>query len=110
MTQGHFEYALLFVLVAVGSGADGRSVRRELERRTGREVTHGAIYSVLSRLEDRGLVESWFGDETPKRGGRRPKHYALTSAGAAALAVGHEELGRLSDGLLEELQRLVIQG
>lgn len=106
MTVGHFEYGLLLVLLALGDGADGRSVRKELERRTGRQVTHGAVYAVLARLEQRELVNSWFGQETPRRGGRRPKHYRITPLGADSLARAHAQLGRLADGLGDELARL----
>ena len=103
---GRFEYALLCVLVALGPGATGRAVRIELEKRSARRVTHGAAYSVLSRLERRELVESWFGTQTPERGGRRPKHYALTAQGVRTLARAHGELERVSAGLVAGLDRL----
>ena len=106
MILGHFEYALLFSLVALGPDASGRAVRSELQSRTGRDVTHGAVYSVLTRLEERGLVESWFGEETPARGGRRPKHYRITPEGAETLARAHEQLAHLSQGLIEKLGTL----
>jgi len=37
--------------------------------RTGREVSTGAIYATLGRLETKGYLNSSLGDPTPERGG-----------------------------------------
>ena len=56
------------------------------EERTGRNVLPGAVYTIMERLRDRGLVASYTGDATPERGGRRRKHYRLLPAGEVTLA------------------------
>ncbi len=82
---GEFEQLILFSLIHLGSDAYGVSVRKLILERTGREVSSGAIYTTLERLEKRRLVKSTFGEPTPARGGRRKKFFALEPAGAIAL-------------------------
>ncbi len=82
---GEFEQLILFSLIHLGSDAYGVSIRKLILERTGREVSSGAIYTTLERLEKRGLVKSTFGEPTPARGGRRKKFFALEPAGAIAL-------------------------
>jgi PadR family transcriptional regulator, regulatory protein PadR len=102
---GELEYGLLFALVACGAGANGRALRSELARRTGHEVSAGACYTVLERLEAKGLVRSWLGESTPARGGRRSRSYALEPAGARALLTANERLTAAAAGLLPALRR-----
>ena len=55
---GDFEQMILFALVALGEEAYGASIRREIVSRSGREVSAGAVYTVLERLERSALVTS----------------------------------------------------
>jgi DNA-binding PadR family transcriptional regulator len=82
---GEFEQIVLIVLARLGGESYGVPIRREIERRTKRTVGVGAVYATLSRLEAKGLIESWVGDPTPERGGRRKNHVRLTAKGAAEL-------------------------
>ncbi len=50
---GEFEQLILFSVLQLGEGAFGVSIREEIAGRTGREVSSGAIYTTLGRLEDR---------------------------------------------------------
>jgi PadR family transcriptional regulator, regulatory protein PadR len=106
---GELEYGLLFALVACGDGANGRALRAELARRTGHEVSAGACYTTLERLEAKGKVTSWLGESTPARGGRRSRAYALEPAGARALLQTHEQMAAAAAGLLPALRRHVPQ-
>lgn len=105
-TLGEFEQLVLFALVALGDTAYGASVRREIESRTGRSVSAGAVYTVLERLESNDLVSSWVGEPTPERGGRRKKHYHVTPAGASLLRQARDELLNMSRGLDARLDRI----
>ena len=82
---GEFEQLVLFAVLQV-EDAYGATIRAEIERRTSRSVSAGAIYTTLERLEARGLVASTWGEPTPERGGKRKRHYTLKPAGRAALA------------------------
>lgn len=74
------ELVLLSVLIAAPE-AHGPSLQQLLAEEAGREVSLGAIYTALERLGRKGLVNSELGDPTPVRGGRRKRHYQLTSEG-----------------------------
>jgi PadR family transcriptional regulator, regulatory protein PadR len=108
MTQpiGEFEQLILFALVRLGPEAYGVSLRREIETRTAREISPGALYTALDRLEKRGLVVSRLGDPTPERGGKRKRLYSLQPAGERALARVYESLRLMSSGLGARLRAL----
>ena len=102
---GEFEQLVLFAMLRLDKEACGVAIHDEIEARTGRGVSPGAIYTTLGRLEERGLVASVVMTPVPGKVGRPRKHYSLRPAGARALqdaygsiqalAVGH--LSRLSD-------------
>lgn len=101
---GEFEQMVLLAILHVGDGAYGLAIRRELEARTGREVSHGAAYVTLERLAKKGLVETWMGEPTPQRGGRSKRHFSVTPAGVEALRESHRAMQSLRSGLEEILE------
>ena len=70
---GELEQVVLFAVVRLGGETHGAPVVEEIEERTGRRVSPGALYTVLGRLESKGFVESWIGDTVPDRGGAAAK-------------------------------------
>jgi DNA-binding PadR family transcriptional regulator len=74
------ELVLLSVLIAAPD-AYGPLLQQILTEDAGRKASLGAIYTALDRLAKKGLVRSELGDPTPVRGGRRKRHYELTSLG-----------------------------
>lgn len=106
---GDFEQLLLFALLRLEGDAYGVTIRRDVERRTGRPVSLGAVYTALRRLERRGLVRSHVGEPTPERGGRRKRYYRLEPGGARALRTSYEELIAMSRGLAPKLARLAAE-
>jgi PadR family transcriptional regulator, regulatory protein PadR len=105
-TLGEFEQMILFALLALGDEAYGATIRREIEERAGREVSPGAVYTVLDRLERSALVSSYVGAPTSERGGRRRKHYRLRPEGARLLAEARARMQRMEEGLLGRLRDL----
>ena len=73
---GEFEQAVLLA-VAHLDDAYGVTIRREIARRTERDVAIGALYTALERLERKGYLTSVMSDPTPERGGRSKRHYTL---------------------------------
>ena len=61
---GEFEQLILFALVELEGDAYGASIGREIERRTNRQVSAGAIYTALDRLVARDLVTGEVGSWT----------------------------------------------
>lgn len=106
MSVGEFEQILLFALVRRRGEAHGAALMEEIEARTGRSVSQGALYNALDRMEAKGWVDAWIGDSTPARGGRRRKVYRLQAAGARELRSAHEDLRRMSQGVLPRLDAL----
>jgi PadR family transcriptional regulator, regulatory protein PadR len=101
---GAFEHLLLLALVRLGDGTYGVPIRDELEARTGRLVSPGAIYTALDRLEQRGLVRSQLGEPTPARGGKRKRCYRLTAKGSVALRDAHGAIAHMTQGIKPKLQ------
>jgi len=102
---GEFEQLLLFALVRLGDDAYGVTLRQEIETRTNRVVSAGAVYTAMERLEARGFVSSAIGEPTPQRGGKRKKHYKLEKAGAKALARSYNSLSAMAHGVAPKLAR-----
>jgi DNA-binding PadR family transcriptional regulator len=105
-TLGSFEQLVLLAILRVGEGAYGVSVQEEIERVTGRDVTPGALYRALDRLEERGLVESGTGEPTAERGGRRRRTVAVTPEGARELGEALDGVRGMADGLDARIRRL----
>ena len=59
---GEFEQLVLLALLRLGDEAYGMTVRREIEERAARDVSIGAVYATLDRLEEKGLVKSRLGE------------------------------------------------
>lgn len=106
MPRGGLEQIALFALVRLGGEAHGPALVQEIERRTGRSISPGALYTVLDRLSEKGYVEGWIGDSTPARGGRRRKVYRVLPEGARALLEWYEGIRALADGTSERLEGL----
>jgi PadR family transcriptional regulator PadR len=100
---GEFEQLILFALLRLNDEAYGVSIRAEIEARTGRTVSSGAIYTALGRLENRGYVTSRVGEATSSRGGRRRKYYTLEQVGALALHDTYSTVREMARGLVPRL-------
>jgi DNA-binding PadR family transcriptional regulator len=98
-TLGEFEQLVLLALMRLGADAYGVSICQDIADRTGRDVSLGAVYKTLERLEDKGLVSSRIGEPTPERGGRRKKHYQLLAAGQRAVRESLTALRRMTEGI-----------
>ena len=96
---GEFEHIVVLALLRLGERAYGVTVRQEIEKRTGREVSIGAVYATLDRLEAKGYVQSLLGDPTPERGGRSKRFFHLTATGVAVVNRTHTALQRMTEGL-----------
>jgi DNA-binding PadR family transcriptional regulator len=96
---GEFEHIVILALLRLGARAYGVTVRQEIEARAGREVSIGAIYATLDRLEAKGYVKSQFGEPTPERGGRSKRFFRVTAKGMSAVNRTHREIQSMTQGL-----------
>ena len=90
---------VLLAVVRLGGTAYGVTITEEIGGRTGRDVSLGAVYKTLERLEDKGFVAARIGEPTAERGGRRKKHYRVLAAGQRALRDSVHAIRRMTEGL-----------
>jgi DNA-binding PadR family transcriptional regulator len=96
---GEFEHIIVLALLRLENRAYGVTVRREIEFRTKREVSIGAVYATLDRLETKGYVTSHRGDPTPERGGRSKRFFRVTAKGMTAVNRTQRVLRSMTEGL-----------
>lgn len=82
---GEFEEVVMLTVAILAKEAYGFGIIEEIETRLSRTVSIGALQTVLKRLEEKGYLESQFGEATTVRGGRRRRYYHLTSTGISTL-------------------------
>jgi DNA-binding PadR family transcriptional regulator len=100
---GEFEKLVMLAVLHLGPEAYGATILREMEERTGRAVSAGAVYVALRRLEKKGLVTSRLGDPSPRRGGRPKRFFAVNPEGIEALRRAQEDWTAMANGLEEVL-------
>ena len=98
-TLGSFELVVLAAVLRLGTNAYGVTVSDEIHERTGNEVSIGAVYTTLERLERKGFVSSRMGEKTVERGGRRKKYFRAEANGILALRNTREQTDRMLSGL-----------
>ena len=96
---GEFEQIVLLAILRLGQEAYGVPIRLEIERRTGRAVTVGALYRTLDRLEDKRYISSAFSDPTPERGGRSKRYFTVRPRGLRTLRASRQALSAMWEGL-----------
>ena len=96
---GPLEHIILIALVRLKERAYGMTVRREIEERTGRDISIGAVYATLERLQGKGYVSSSIGEPTPERGGRAKRFFRIEPRGEKALRASHDVIRKMTHGL-----------
>ncbi len=99
-----FELYVMLAIARLGDDGYGAAVRQEIERRTGRPVSIGALYAMLSRLEAKGLL-TLRTVTVEGQPGRARRYTRLTPRGTAAMRHSATMLSRMMDGLRLELGR-----
>jgi PadR family transcriptional regulator len=100
---GEFEHMVLLAVLRLDENAYAVTVREEILRHTGRELSRGSIYITLDRLESKGFLKSRLGEPTPERGGRAKRYYMLRPAAIKALKESRQALESLWRGLEAKL-------
>jgi DNA-binding PadR family transcriptional regulator len=74
-------------------------VRDEIVRRTGRDVSRGAVYVTLDRMERKRYLRSRLGEPTRARGGKARRMYTVAAPGMKALRAALTQTQSMLDGL-----------
>jgi PadR family transcriptional regulator PadR len=101
---GEFEQIVLLAVLRLGENAYGVPIRHEIEFRTRRTVSVGALYSTLDRLEAKGYLSSRFADPTAERGGRSKRFFRVGPLGLRAVKRSQHALAVMLEGL--DLQKV----
>jgi DNA-binding PadR family transcriptional regulator len=96
---GELELVILMALMRLGDGAYGAAIRAEIRDATHRDVSPGAVYATLARLEARGLLRSYVGDPTGNRGGRARRHFEMRKSGVAEVRRAWSQYSTLALGI-----------
>jgi PadR family transcriptional regulator, regulatory protein PadR len=96
---GEFETAVLLAIVHLRGRGYGLSIADEIERRTGKPVSFGAVYATLDRLQRKGLISSELGEPTPKRGGKPRRFYRIEAPGERSLREAQSVAERMWAGV-----------
>jgi DNA-binding PadR family transcriptional regulator len=96
---GEFEHIVVLALLRLEDRAYGVTVRQEIQARINRDVSIGAVYATLNRLQAKGYVKSFRGDPTPERGGRSKRFFRITAKGVAAVNRTQSALQSMTEGL-----------
>jgi PadR family transcriptional regulator PadR len=100
---GEFEELTLLAVLALADAAYAVIVQEHIERQAAREVSLGAVYAALDRMERKGFVRSALGEPTTERGGKRRRVYAVTAPGLRAV----REAKRTREALWNAVPRAV---
>lgn len=102
---GELEELVLLTVGILYPEAYGVAVMDEIEKQASRSLNISAVHSVLTRLEEKGLLKSKMSDPTEERGGRRKRIFVLTAAGKRAL----EEANELRTQLFNQIPKMALQ-
>ena len=89
------EEQILLAILFLKADAYLVAIRRYLSELMKKEWSIGAVHIPLKRLEEARVVESFMGEATAIRGGRRKKIYQVSKLGLLALS----ENKKISDSL-----------
>ncbi len=96
--MGEFEQLVLLAVIRLENRAYGMEIREEIEQRTGRDVSYGAVYTALRRLANKGYLTYELGPPSSERGGRAKKYFSVEPAGRGALRETRAALDTMWEG------------
>lgn len=98
------EFELLVMLSAVRLGPDEAytvSIARDITQRTGRTVRRANVFTVLQRMEAKGLVSTHLSEPRDERGGRPRRLVAVEPEGLAAVRATTDAIRAMVDGVAD---------
>jgi len=96
------EELLLLAICNLKDDAYGVEILKYVSEKTGTEWSIGSIYVPLDRLARLGYVESYLGEPTAKRGGKKKRYFRITKLGLKTL----KENKRVHDEMWSEMPNL----
>jgi len=97
---GEFEILVMAAILRQAGKAYGTTIKSEIEERTGRSPSLGALYATLTRLESKKYIKSKMGEATAERGGRAKRYYSLEPVGHSLLEKSITSMRNMTEGLV----------
>jgi PadR family transcriptional regulator, regulatory protein PadR len=94
-----FELLVLLAVLGLQDAAYPLAIGDAIETKTKRKASRGAVLITLERLEDKGLVTSWYGDPTPVRGGRAKRFFRPKPGAIQAVRASLGRIETMTEGL-----------
>ena len=79
------EQMILAAIIVLEKDAFGVSIRKKVEKLTGKRLMYGTLYNALDQLLRKGYVSKTKGKSSSSRGGRPRIYYTMTPVGKKAL-------------------------
>ena len=83
---GFLEETILLLILSMEEEVYGFSVSEAYQKHMGKSISISAVHTVMSRLEKKGLIQSYMGGATEERGGRRKRIFNATAKGREVIA------------------------
>lgn len=96
---GDFEHLVLLAVMRLVDAGYGLAIRDEIVGRTHRDVSTGAVYTTLDRLERKGFVRSTIEQGGLARDNRIRRRYEITPVGRRALSAAQRDIRAMAHGL-----------
>ena len=96
---GELEQQVLLALLRLGGDAYSVPLMLEMEEKSGQDVAQAAVFIVLRRLEEKGLVSSRLESAPDNPTGRERRYFKLEPLGKQRLEEARRLVERLWDGI-----------
>jgi len=95
------EEFLLLSIWRLKENAYGVTIRAQLKEVTGKTWAYGALFVMLSRMEKKGYLTSYFTEPMPHRGGKSKRVFQLSKIGIQVLEEAREVHRSVWSGIKE---------
>ena len=96
---GQLEEIVLLAVLRLNGEGYGASIQELILKETKRDISVGALYATLDRLERKGYVSSRQGEATAERGGRAKRYFKVDAAGVQMLRESEAARKNVSAGI-----------
>ena len=94
---GELESLIMLAVLRLEGDASVARVREEVAKRGGRQLSRGATYATVARLQRKGFLSLSLEDSAA--GGRPMHHFSVTKRGLETLRTAQQHLIRMRAGL-----------
>ncbi|MBT9099994.1 PadR family transcriptional regulator [Methylovulum psychrotolerans] len=99
VTLGDLEKFILLAIINNKNHSYGVEIKRDIKEKINKDISVGALYTTLDRLETKGLILSTLGEATEERGGRAKKYFRVTALGQNTLNDSLREIAQMANHL-----------